>query len=47
VTAGSAVALAGGEVLSLRTVTAEGAQWFPAAATVLVTEQGGRPLDVR
>jgi len=47
VTADSTAVLSGGEVLSLRTVTAEGTQWFPAAATVLVTEQGGRPLAAR
>lgn len=44
VTADSPAGLSGGEVLSLRTVTAEGQQWFPAAATVIVTEHGGRPL---
>jgi Xaa-Pro aminopeptidase len=47
VTTGSTATLLGGEVLSLRTVTAEGTQWFPAAGTVLVTEQGGRPLASR
>jgi Xaa-Pro aminopeptidase len=47
VTADSAAVLAGGEVLSLRAVTAEGTQWFPASATILVTEQGGRPLTAR
>lgn len=47
VTAESATALTGGEVLSLRTVTAENGQWFPASATVLVTEQGGRALTAR
>jgi Xaa-Pro aminopeptidase len=47
VSAGATAALAGGEVLSLRTVTAEGAQWFPASATVLVSEQGGRPFAAR
>jgi len=47
ITADSAATLIGGEVLSLRIVTAEGAQWFPATATILVTEQGGRPLTPR
>jgi Xaa-Pro aminopeptidase len=47
VTSESTAALTGGEVLSLRTVTAEGGQWFPASATVLVTGQGGRPLADR
>jgi len=47
VTTGSTATLLGGEVLSLRTVIAEGTQWFPAAGTVLVTEQGGRPLASR
>lgn len=47
VTADSSAGLSGGEVLSLRTVTAEGRQWFPAATTVIVTEHGGRPLISR
>ncbi len=47
ITAGSAAALSGGEVLSLRTVTEQDGQWFPASATVAVTEQGGRGLTAR
>jgi Xaa-Pro aminopeptidase len=47
VTAGSAAVLSGGEVLSLRTVTEQDGQWFPASATVAVTEQGGRGLTAR
>jgi Xaa-Pro aminopeptidase len=47
VTAESTATLAGGEVLSLRAVAAQGAQWFPATATVLVTAHGGRPLTPR
>jgi Xaa-Pro aminopeptidase len=47
VTGESTATLAGGEVLSLRTVAAEGTQWFPATETVLVTAHGGRPLTPR
>lgn len=39
------IMLTGGEVLSLRAVTAEGDAWQAAAATVVATPHGGQPLS--
>ena len=47
ITPGSPASLLGGEVLSLRAVTADNSQWFADSATVVATDHGGRPLAAR